>query len=483
MPSWLFSMIAHAVALLLLAMISLSQPIADVIFLRGELATTAILLPRTTEFRTDSPDTLEPNLRATGSSILAVSAVQSDFAVEKPEVASLLWVEPEFTPKHGTQFGDPVMGLAKLSDSTLSFALDGRVTDKKQSLLMKYGGSDESEAAVARALHWLADHQARDGGWTFGHDTVCGGQCGNPGRLIAARNGATALALLPFLGAGETQIEGKYTKTVDRGLAFLLKSQQITGGKSPSGSWHEQGGTMYSHCLASIALCEAYAMTNDSRLRDPAQLALNYLVQTQHRRGGGWRYAPQEPGDTSVVGWAVMALKSGKIGDLSVPQLTLDRANRFLRSVSIRGGASYGYMDPGFKHDKGKATTSIGILCRMYQGLPKEDRGITRGIASVASAGPSVDNLYYGYYATQVMRHYGGPQWEPWNRLMRDSLVQSQVIDGHASGSWMPKPFPEMGGVPGGRLYSTCLATMILEVYYRHMPLYTDQAIDDDFEL
>ncbi len=214
---------------------------------------------------------------------------------------------------------------------------------------------------------------------------------------------------------------------------------------------------------------------------DPAQRGLDYLVQTQDPRGGGWRYATHQPGDTSVVGWAVMALKSGKIGGLTVPDQTLARTEQFLNSVSSAGGGKYGYLNQKTKHDGGATTTSIGVLCRMYQGLPKDNRGINRGVSFISSTGPRLENLYYSYYATQVMRHVGGPQWDPWNREMRDSLVQSQLTAGHASGSWLPNPLPEMGGIMGGRLYSTCLATMILEVYYRHMPLYTNQSIDDDF--
>ncbi len=275
-------------------------------------------------------------------------------------------------------------------------------------LLSKYGGSAESEAAVARALIWIANHQAVDGGWTFAHDQVCNGQCGNPGHFASSRNGATAMALLPFLGAGQTHREGQHKDVVKRGIEYLLSHQQQTTGSRPTGSWYEAGGTMYSHCLASIAICEAYAMTADSTLQEPAQLSLNFLVQTQDRSGGGWRYEPKQAGDTSVVGWAVMALKSGKMGALEVPATTLKGVNRFLSSVSSHNGSNYGYVNQRLMMDGGRPTTAIGLLCRMYQGTPQTNAPLVSGARQLAVEGPRLQNLYGTYYTAQVLRHLGG---------------------------------------------------------------------------
>ena len=275
-------------------------------------------------------------------------------------------------------------------------------------LLSKYGGSAESEAAVARALIWIANHQAVDGGWTFAHDQVCNGQCGNPGHFASSRNGATAMALLPFLGAGQTHREGQHKDVVKRGIEYLLSHQQQTTGSRPTGSWYETGGTMYSHCLASIAICEAYAMTADSTLQEPAQLSLNFLVQTQDRSGGGWRYEPKQAGDMSVVGWAVMALKSGKMGALEVPATTLKGVNRFLSSVSSHNGSNYGYVNQRLMMDGGRPTTAIGLLCRMYQGTPQTNAPLVSGARQLAVEGPRLQNLYGTYYTAQVLRHLGG---------------------------------------------------------------------------
>jgi hypothetical protein len=77
--------------------------------------------------------------------------------------------------------------------------------------------------------------------------------------------------------------------------------------------------------------------------------------------------------------------------------------------------------------------------------------------------------MYYNYYATQFMHHYGGYEWENWNEKMRDWLVTTQEQHGHAAGSWMPGT---RWSSHGGRLYMTTMAIMTLEVYYRHLPLY-----------
>ncbi len=489
LPSWLVSVLFHVCCILILATITIAAPGSLAFYMTGELESmkTEVLQLVSHAVAAQSQDSFDTHI----SELDSAPVVESDLiASEFVQISNLPGLSAAEAPPdsmnssfHLLESG-ALMSLTDLDHQhSLTQALEGRGADMKRSLLHKYGGSQESEDAVERALHWLVEHQAQDGGWTFEHTAVCGGQCANPGRLVASRNGATALALLPFLGAGETHKAGNYRDVVLRGIDFLLTHQEIKSGTHPSGSWHEIGGTMYSHCLASIAICEAYAMTGDSRLREPAQLGLNYLVQTQDKLGGGWRYSPGDPGDTSVVGWAVMAFKSGAIGELHVPKSTLKSVSRFLDSVSSADGSSYGYKNPMLKPGGGYATTAIGVLCRMYEGWPLDNRRQVRGIKALSAAGPQLGNLYYTYYGAQVLRHHGGPEWQQWNFQTRDPLIALQIKQGHASGSWLPNAFPEMGGSAGGRLYSTCMAAMILEVYYRHMPLYSEKALQDEFKL
>ena len=329
---------------------------------------------------------------------------------------------------------------------------------------------------MAIALHWLSEHQNYDGSWTFAHDKSpkCHGACKDPG-YAPGKIAATALALLPFLGTGQTHHEGQYKRTIDLGLKFLVRTMQMEG---DLGSLFEQGGQMYGHGLAAIVLCEAYGMTHDQALQAPAQAAVNFIVRAQDPLGGGWRYMPQQPGDTSVVGWQLMALKSAQMAYLRVPNGTMRKADYFLDHVQSDRGAVYGYTGPEARRP---ATTAIGLLCRMYLGWHHEMQPLERGVQILSVLGPSIDstanknNMYYNYYATQVMHHYGGYRWQRWNEVMREYLIKTQAKRGHETGSWYFDG-SDHGAPSGGRLYFTAMAAMTLEVYYRYMPLYRPQS-------
>ncbi len=477
-PGWLISLLVHVMVILILASISL-DPVQSVI---------SVL-----EASTGPEEASIDEFDIQGPSLESIEDPADPLAAESPTVDPSM-VLPEVSAPELTDFAmesealqldavsEKVIPSSLLSASMLTSgaALHSRTGATKSEMLERYGGNSESEKAVALALKWLADHQLPDGGWTFAHSIACRNQCQNGGNLVDARNAATAMALLPFLGAGQTHVEGNYKRNVFRGLNFLINRMQVTAAKPPRGSWHEAGGNMYSHCLSAITVCEAYAMTRDADLLQPAQLALNYLVYAQSERDGGWRYRPKQPGDTSVVGWALMALKSGRMGNLAVPPSTFQGADRFLDFVSTNNGAYYGYTGPTAKLNGREATIAVGLLCRMYLGYPKEHPGLQEGVEYLSKKGPSMSNLYYSYYATQVLRHYGGDKWERWNKSMRDQLIEAQEKNGHVAGSWKPAG---RHSEKGGRLYMTSLATMILEVYYRHMPLYSDKSADDDFEL
>src|SRR5205085_1082143 len=121
--------------------------------------------------------------------------------------------------------------------------------------------------------------------------------CGDGGSLSDCTTGATGLALLPFLGAGQTHKEGKYRKNVEAGLYCLTSRMKVANGM---GNLAEGGGNLYAHGISAIVLCEAYAMTHDKGLAAPAQLALNYTMYAQDPVGGGWRYSARQAGDTSA---------------------------------------------------------------------------------------------------------------------------------------------------------------------------------------
>ncbi len=479
-PSWLISLMVHLALILILAAVTL-EPLQQVISVLQASASEAVA--DVEQFDIQGP-TLDVNSLALDEP-LSVPSPKLNQVVAMPELTSPIApkLESSVDTMAMNRLTESIMPSAMLSSSAMaqmSVALNSRSSSTRSQLLERYGGNAASEKAVAMALKWIADHQANDGGWTFAHSSVCGNQCKDPGELALARNGATAMAILPFLGAGQTHVEGQYQDNVKKGLAFLINRMKVSLGDLPRGSWHEPGGRMYSHGLAAITVCEAYAMTQDPDLLQPAQLSLNYLIYAQDPQGGGWRYEPRRPGDTSVVGWCVMALKSGKMGNLVVPPISFQGASQFLDFVSANQGAYYGYDRPTSKIEGRHATTAVGLLCRMYMGWDKEHPGIQEGVRYLSKHGPRSNDLYYSYYATQVLRHHGGPEWDSWNAKMRDELIQLQEQRGHAAGSWFT------GGShsgQGGRLYATSLATMILEVYYRHMPLYSEKSSDDDFEI
>jgi len=347
--------------------------------------------------------------------------------------------------------------------------LAGRDPRVRVQMVRRWGGTSATEAAVARALVFLARHQRDDGSWSLREwnrtpdcDETCRGTGGN------ADVAATAMALLPYLGAGQTHLDGEHAQVVMKGLRWLVEHQK------EDGDLRDPDGRMYSHAQATIVLCEAYALTGDEQLRLPAQLALNFIVRAQHHEGG-WRYQPKERGDTSVVGWQLMALKSGQMAYLYVPARTFELAGLYLdRAQTDKLGARYAYQ-PG--RGPSPAMTAEALLCRQYLGWPKDHPGLEAGVKYLIEQHPpraSEPNIYYWYYASQVMHHLGGNAWRRWNEQMQRVLLDAQEQHGHAAGSWRPR-----GGFSdrGGRIYMTSLAACILEVYYRHMPLYSQDAL------
>lgn len=347
----------------------------------------------------------------------------------------------------------------------------GRSAATRRETALREGGSPGSEEAVALGLRWLAEHQNRDGSWSlhdFHRGAACRRQCTHVG--LRSDTAGTALALLPFLGAGETPRHGQYATLVGHGIDWLIEEQRSDGDLRGAG-----GGNMYAHAMATIVLCEAYALTQEESYRDPAQGALDFIVAAQHSVGG-WRYSPNSPGDTSVVGWQIMALRSGQLAYLNVPDETLKLASAYLDSAQTDSiGATYGYQ-PGTSTTW--PMTAEALLCRQYLGWRQRHPGLRQGVHLLIENLPrSGDvNIYYWYYGTQTMHHFGGRPWNVWNEAMRDLLVSMQVKEGHAAGSWTPQGSFDAGR--GGRIYMTSLALCTLEVYYRHMPLYRHHAVN-----
>lgn len=480
-PAWMVSMLVHVLILLVLGLVTIADPIKIVNVLTAN--NTGDDGPEIEEFTIEE---IDPGDISELEETEPVDVTESMEMVEPTEVEQVDIPTVDLdTADLAAEMAPTAVSLQTLTSTQLQ-PLGSRTSEMKKKLLRDYGGTESSEAAVTEALKWLSRHQLPNGAWTFQHHLACNGACGNPGEMNRAKafNAATAMALLPFLGAGQTHIQGEFRPVVFRGLRFLIQNGKPgRKGGLPVLDLSEGGGNMYSHGLAAIALCEAYAMSEDPELAGPAQASLNFITYAQCR-DGGWRYRPQQPdgGDTSVTGWQVMALKSGYMGHLSIPPQTIQGSMLFLDKVQSKNGSLYGYASPS--QQIRPSCAAIGLLCRMYTGWDKNHPGIVDGVKELAKIGVLKNDIYYDYYAAQVLRHYGGSEWDEFNVELRDWLVSTQDQSAGAKGSWhFPNSASHRGPKEGGRLASTAFATMILEVYYRHMPLYADAAAEEDFPL
>lgn len=339
---------------------------------------------------------------------------------------------------------------------------NGRSGASKEAALYSGGGTTKSEAAVAMGLKWLVRQQLPDGRWMLNSPNLADKDRGAEANDIAG----TALGLLPLLAAGKTHKPEKgneYDKVVDKGIKFLMRQQDQKSGYF--------GVSMYAHGLATIAMCEAYGLSQDPVLRKPAQSAVNLLINTQHENGG-WRYGPTKTpqGDMSISGWQIMALKSAQMAGLDVPPVTMNRAKAFLNSCAA-ADEGYGYVGNGSSTPR---MTAVGLLCRQYieNWGPAHPRMIKAIANHLKTNPPNKQDVYYYYYATQVMHHFGGEAWKEWNDNLRESLIKKQEtnLTSPNNGSWSPAGDP--WGKAGGRLMITSLNLLTLEVYYRYLPLY-----------
>ena len=482
-PSIMFSLVVHGAALLLLWVCTL-PPIGDS---RADLQAIPEL--------SDELDIVDPYVDEPLKDIPLSDPTDSpaaDPAIPVPE-DNMLAEEPPLPETATVDIANIVAAPQK--ESTRMGNVDGTPLGGRATRTGSGGQTDASDRAVSMGLRWIAEHQLPNGAWSYTQERSCRKCSDTPiDKYNKSMISATAMALLPMLGAGVTHKSGeeRYRRNVRDGLDYIKKNarREVHDG-FPVLVLAEQGShpVMYHHGLATIVLCEAAAMTRDKELDQYAQGAVNYICWAQDPVGGGWRYNPREPGDTSGMGWNLMALKSAQMNYLKVPPQTLGRVRHFLNNVvGAEGGALYGYKNNNPNDGEGiqrnnRGTTSVGLLCQMYLGWKSSDPGLIRGTDYLAEWGPSLDDLYYSYYATQAMHHLGGDKWENWNKKMRDGLVAAQIVtDNHERGSWT---FERRGlvGEQSGRLGCTAFAVMILEVYYRHMPIYRPSSTSEPFPL
>lgn len=382
-----------------------------------------------------------------------------------------------------------------------------RTADERRKLIEQYGGSRNTENAVEAGVLWLAVHQSPDGTWDrFNFDRQCppDDRCTHPALLRESDSlqaGITGLALLAILGAGYTDLEGPYRDNVRRAAAGLRKLQRSDGGFSPT-----DGQAGYNNSVATFALAELYALNGDETLVEPLNRAVAKLVSSQ-QLWGGWDYSPLASSgrnDSSITGWALQALLAARSAGIEVPgEALVGAAIHCARSTGDDGRTWYSDAGTGFSIDTtgrsqyryGGPMTAIGLMSAQLLGW-REDLPLLNAQSSLLLADPpSLDKArggdptqfhceYYWYYGTVALFQRGGAAWERWNAALRDAILpaqdRSRTADGkrkHAYGSW-PAYGHRWGkwARPAGRVYTTAICVLTLEVYYRHTPAYLEES-------
>ena len=492
-PPFTLSLSLHVVLLLLLALLVVRQPRSE--RLRLELvfgpepgtgaAAEGITIESPDDGAEASPPPEVPDPQPEPAPSMAAAPPTPVEPREPPTqtVAATLPFEP-FTPP-------PAAAEAALATAAPSvrLALSGRSAGRREELLVAGGGGNDTETAVEMALDWLVRNQEKSGLWSLRGPYLDG-----VGKRPENRLAATAMALLALQGAGNTLEEGEHQAAVERAWKALL-ARQADDGTFDLGQIPDQHA-MYAHAQVTIALCELYGMSGDAGLRAAAQRAIDYAVAGQ-MPDGGWKYHPPRPnhpnrGDMSVTGWYMMALKSGEMAGLDVPAEKYAQLGGFLDGVFISDSLGYGYEiktpanwggdaagdEPKrifqVRPEVRTALTAEALLCRQFLGWQRDDPRLQSGVELLFREVPrdfDYPDVYTWYYVTQVCHHLGGDPWREWNAWMRAALPAAQVGKGKEKGSW--NPTHDKWGYSGGRLFMTSMCTCMLEVYYRHLPLFS----------
>jgi len=382
-------------------------------------------------------------------------------------------------------------------------ALGARDEDARDAALKRFGGDARTERAVHDGLAWLAAHQREDGVWDRvgflrecpAHDRCSQGALTRMGHEMDVA--VSALAALAFLGAGHTHERGPYRERLSRTFSFILAQQASDGSFAP-----HSGMQLYNDAIATLAMAELYAMTRDRILREPLRRAVRHLERVR-QRDGVWDYTAKRTGrnDNSVTGWVLMALKAAEVAGADVSAETrLALFEHFDRATHPDGRVWYANKGTGTETTPrgevigrryGPAMVAVGLYARSAIGMRLDDDVARRQRAALLADLPDLDRLrggdetglhneYYWYYGTLALFNIGGDAWQAWNRALRQTVLEYQERPTtprggrrHSFGSW-----PAFGrgwgkwGRSGGRIYSTAINTLTLEVYYRYEPAF-----------
>jgi len=346
------------------------------------------------------------------------------------------------------------------------------------------GGGRASQKAVELGLEWLKNHQDPQGFWDCdGFQSQCKtNQCDGKGNALHDV-GCTGLALLAFLGAGNTTTTGRYKKVVLSGLKYLQSVQD-----SEDGFIGQKTGQhfMYGHSLATLALIEGYYLSRQPILKNPAQKALDFISRSRNPYKA-WRYAYPADGDNdvSVSGWMLFCLFAGKDAGLTVDESAIKDGMAYIEEMTDPATFRTGYHEKGslsarepedmdkWPAEQTEAMTAVACLVRVFnQEDPANSQTLKGGTNLIMAKLPKWDeaagsvDYYYWYYGSYAMFQIGGRSWDNWSRAMENTVVSHQRTSGDELGSWDPQVDP--WGDNGGRVYATAINTLCLEVYYRY---------------
>ncbi len=337
-----------------------------------------------------------------------------------------------------------------------------RIGNAKRLALLQTGGDESTEAAVEAALRFLAADQRADGSWDpatsgAGRETLTLGT-DRHGAGRRATTGITGLALLSMLGAGNSHRQGPYADNVRRGLTYLILNQKPDGSLAGEAAVYE---ATYCHGMATLAMAEAAAMTGDASAMASAEAAIAYTLRMQHPTTGGWRYVRGDPGDMSQLGWQAMALDAARTAGVTIGDRPFQLTGRFLRSV--RGGDHGGLAAyrPGDGPSRTMTAEALATRLLLGESIPAKELKEAEDYLLRQLPGVGRDNYYCWYYASLALHQLQDDAWQRWNGALKQHLLRRQT----ANGSW---PTDSEWGGYGGRVYTTAMAALCLEVYYRH---------------
>ena len=406
---------------------------------------------------------------------IVVSTATTDVPINNPEIDVEI---PSDTFSEGLEFGDNIgfnngkgPGGYEPDDITLSKRCD---LNDRMKRITENGGTPQCEEAVVKSLRWLQKQQNKDGSWGGGGQNY---KCS-----------MTGLALLAYLAHCETPLSEEFGDSVLKGISFLVDQ----GMKAPVLSLVPQMNEVsYDHAIATYALCEAYAFCKQmdipsiSNLERVTVKAVDRILDGQNNNGG-WAYNYNTRAgahtDLSVTGWNVQALKAAQHGGIKPTKgeirTALRKAAMYCRKTAMPDGL-FSYQENG--KEPRPSLVGVGVLSLQMCGSGSDSaarKGLDWMLKSTNKpfnwkANNTSSNLYQHYYGVQAAMNRGGDVWTAYNRAFRDATLGAQASDG----SFAPNGFPGPGGLVnsnGGtindKIYRQCLATLMLEVYYRFLP-------------